>query len=223
MNEAKTKYKPIVRNAFVVGSNGKSTEEKRLPCEAIAAASGEEMVKQFFGPVCQSLMKRYGKRCHKICRLFESDYRRLCLSYNPGAEQAIRAMDEQLIVIKDSDVSAIMMNIRNQAQIMEIDSQYNVHWTRVNMKFGKHHKVTPGELAENFFKYEAPKDFPVRWKKMLEEMRANENRYYAWEKFHDREPGTDPEMKELFWTYRFGRAIELFGKNHPKLFRAGHE
>lgn len=194
-----------------------------LICEYVIANSGEQMVKQFFGEVCQALSRCYGVRCHKICRLFEMDYIRLRQSFNPTAANVIREMDEQMILLGDDREDAILFNARSQAQILEIDSPYNAHWTRVNLGLGKSHKIKPEELAANFFKHEAPLDFPERWKVMSKEIRyKDDNRHYAWEKFHEKREGAIPTLKELFWTYRFGRAIEYFGRQHPDLFRAGH-
>jgi hypothetical protein len=207
---------------FIIGNNSQNRSNEHiisLPCEAIANGSGEIMVKQFFGNVCQKLSNHYGPKCHKICRMFKQDYNRLHNSFNAIASEAIKEMDEHLVLLEDHQEAAIIFNARNQAQILEIDSQYNAHWTRKNLGLGKHHKLRSEELAINFFKHEAPIDFPIRWKKMLEEIRyKSDNAHYAKEKFE-----TDhPSLKELFWTYRFGRAIEFFGINHQNLFRAGH-
>ena len=213
--------------SFMVGSNSRHPPNNHvmaLPCELVADGSGEEMVKQFFGPVCQALRNCYGScRCHKICRMFENDYRQIYNHFNPIAAKSIKQMDEQLILLDDSQWEDIVFNARNQAQILEIDSQYNAYWTRKNFLFSKHHKITVEDLVMNFFKHEAPLDFPIRWKRMLDEIcHKDDNRHYAWEKFHDSQPGANPNLKELFWTYRFGRAIELFGIQHRDLFRAGH-
>lgn len=197
---------------YVIGSNG------CLVCEYVIATSGEHMVKQFFGDSCEIFRNRYGAKCHNVCRMFKQDYVRLRSSFNSIAAGSIMEMDEQMILLGEDKADAIIFNARMQAQILEIDSPYNAHWTRVNLGLGKHHKIKAEELSENFFKHEAPLDFPVRWGKMLEEIRADLNVHYAREKFET----PNPCLKELFWTYRFGRAIEYFGKNHPNLFRAGH-
>lgn len=227
----------VMANSHVIGRN--NCNGRCLICETIIAQQGEYMVQQFFGPVCQALRSFYGQRCHEICRLFESDYERLALSYNPETANEIRKSDEAIIILdykkrnkifvndnitNDADNAALISfkiqnEARAQAQLTEIEGQYNTHWTRVNLGFGKHHRLTREQKFLNFSKHQAPIDFPVRWNRMLYEIHDSNNSHYAWEKFCGYNPEIEPDFKELFWTYRMGRAIEYFGRQHPGLFK----
>lgn len=187
------------------------------PCEFMTGETGERLVKEHFGQECQLRRERYGRYCHEICRIFKKDYDLIKIILGPERSEDFKRMDEELM-LKWDDRALTMKSFYNQAEIFEVYGSYNRQQTRLNLGLGHGHKLKDDELWGNFDKWEAPKDFPFRWRVMVSEIDADENRYYAWQKFCNSQNGLEPSLNELFWTYRMGRAFEYFGRNHPDKF-----
>jgi len=120
-----------------------------------------------------------------------------------------------LVRTPDWEESAILMNIRNQAQVIEMYAPYNAFWTKKNFKLSRHHPVPDKFLELNFVSRGGDRRFPDHWARILPEIRvSSENGYYAWQKF-----GFDG-LKEKFWTYRMGKGIEHNEGLHPEDVKA---
>jgi hypothetical protein len=143
--------------------------------------------------------------------MFKECHDHIATSFDREVAETIKSMNDTIILLNnDTKIKEIAREI---AQLLEIHSVLNRRETRRNNGYGKHHKLTDEEMVENFIKSPAARrDFPKRWVKMLEEMHDCINTHYARGKFET----PSPSFKELFWTYLFGRAIELFGIHHPE-------
>lgn len=177
-----------------------------LVCEEIIGVDFDLL--QYFGLGCQKMRQKYGCNCHKVCRFLEASYRRIAKSDSPEIACKIKIMDDALITLNDYD--KILQNIRAQAQILEIGSEFNAHNARLNFQIRKHRPIGSEVLAINFITHHGNDHFRDHWNVMFSEIHSDLNRYYTWETF-DHE-GND--IIELFWQYRGGRAIEYFGIHH---------
>jgi hypothetical protein len=149
----------------VIGGPVKKAEDIILICDQVKGSCGETVMRETFEEFCTPMRRRYNSRCHKVCRMLESDYTRIRASYSQEASKAVKEMDYNMIKLWYSEnAEDPWLVLKNMAQILEIHSPYNRHWTRVNLKYGPHHVLKDHELENNYFKYDSNSFFRKRFR-----------------------------------------------------------